>query len=416
MGAEAMASWIQRYQDVRSQTERLCEPLAPEDCVVQSMPGCSPAKWHLAHTTWFFETFVLAGLPTYSAFDPSYAFLFNSYYESVGPMHARPQRGLLSRPTLEDVRTYRRAVDEAMAEALTRGTLDEAQLGVLEVGLHHEQQHQELLLTDIKHAFFVHPFGVTYHASACANAEPVKPPPPSYTSHEGGVCYLGHAPAPTFHYDNEAPRHRVFVEPFKLGTHLVTNEMFATFVADGGYADARHWLAEGWDAVQAEHWQHPLYWRQQDNAWEQFTLGGFRRLAPQEPVCHVSYFEADACARWAGARLPTEAEWETIACTTLAHEGRMLNERQLTPRTSTDGDCQFFGDCWEWTSSSYGPYPGYTSAMGALGEYNGKFMCNQYVLRGGSCLTPVGHIRPTYRNFFHPSARWQMTGIRLATS
>jgi len=398
------------YQQVRKVSELLCQPLVIEDYGIQSMPDVSPPKWHLAHTTWFFETFVLLPhLPNYSVFHPKFGYLFNSYYEAVGERHPRPQRGLLSRPTIEEVYRYRAYVDEAMCSLLTHPDLEP----LIRLGLHHEQQHQELLLTDIKHIFAVNPLRPAY--------QPDLPLSPSVTSSQeqwldypGGLYAIGHD-QPEFAFDNESPRHQVYLQDYWLAARLVTNGEYLEFVQNGGYSKPEYWLSEGWATIRSQQWQAPLYWEQIDGAWWAMTLGGMRLVNPDEPVCHVSFYEADAYARWAGKRLPTEAEWE-VAAAQVPLQGNFLETGQLHPRPaigSTRPD-QIFGDVWEWTQSSYLPYPRYQPAAGAVGEYNGKFMCNQMVLRGGSCATAQSHIRPSYRNFFPASTRWQFSGIRLS--
>jgi ergothioneine biosynthesis protein EgtB len=407
---------------VRRRTEGLAEPLSAEDCQVQSMPDASPTKWHLAHTSWFFETFVLDGAPA----DPAFAFLFNSYYEAVGPRHPRAARGLLSRPSLDEVRRYRRQVDERMAERLARGVDDDAR-GRVVLGLAHEEQHQELILTDVKHLLGGSPLRPAYRQrdARTARGGGPAPGPLTFVRQPGGLVPIGHA-APgasgePFAFDNEAPRHEVLLRPYALAARLVTAGEYLAFIRDGGYRRPELWLSDGWAELAASGAAAPLYWRVDGDAAWLFTLDGERPLDPAEPVAHVSYYEADAYARWADARLPTEAEWEaaaTAAPPAAAAAGNFLESNALHPRAArVDGDggfTQLFGDAWEWTASAYAPYPGYRAAAGALGEYNGKFMCNQMVLRGGSCLTPRGHVRPSYRNFFSPAARWQMTGIRLA--
>jgi len=408
--------WVERFLAVRRQSEALCEPLVAEDYVVQSMPDVSPTKWHLAHTSWFFETFLLLPHATgYRAFDPHFSYLFNSYYVTVGDRHCRQNRGLLSRPTVSQVQAYRRHIDEAMVGFL-KGLGPAQQSGlmpVIELGLHHEQQHQELMLTDIKHVFWVNPMRPAYRPRKPAEAGHV--PSMRWVNFDEGTYSIGHD-GERFAFDNEAPRHRVFLESFRLASRLVTNGEFRQFVDDGGYRRAELWLSLGWAAAQQEQCTAPLYWICQDGRWLNHTLCGLRPVEDDEPVCHVSYFEADAYARWAGARLPTEAEWETASYTTPG-TGNFVENGDYHPvplRQEREGLCQMFGDVWEWTASPYVAYPGYRPAAGALGEYNGKFMCNQFVLRGGSCATPASHIRPTYRNFFPPDARWQFTGFRLA--
>jgi ergothioneine biosynthesis protein EgtB len=400
------------YREVRAATEALCAPLSPEDCAIQSMPDASPVKWHLAHTSWFFETLVLEGVPGYAAFDPSFRMLFNSYYQSLGETHPRPERGVLSRPSLDRVLAYRRHVDAGVLRLLDRGAPASA-LDVVELGLHHEQQHQELVLTDLKHAFSRNPLRPAYRERV---AEPAgRAPPLAWIRGEAGLVEIGHAGA-GFAFDNERPRHRVFVEPFEIASRPVTNGEYLDFVRDGGYARAELWLSDGFAALGTRGWRAPLYWEAGEDAHSSFTLAGMAPLRPDEPVCHVSYYEADAFARWAGARLPTEAEWECAAAQAplgghFAGSGR----RHPAPSPAAGGlPAALFGDVWEWTASAYAPYPGFRPLAGSLGEYNGKFMSSQMVLRGGSCATPERHIRRSYRNFFPPDARWQFSGIRLA--
>lgn len=408
-----------RYQRVRHQTESLCEPLKTEDYVVQSMPDVSPTKWHLAHTSWFFETFLLAAhAADYRCFHPEYAYLFNSYYVSVGERFSRPSRGLLSRPTVGEILEYRRYVDEQMLDWMSQFDANSfAQLmPLIELGINHEQQHQELMLTDIKHVFGINP----QHPAYCqpSPAARHKPPAAQWVLFDETIDWIGHGEV-SFAYDNELPRHRLLIGPFKLASRLVTNGEFRSFIEDGGYDRATLWLSDGWAVREQEQWKAPLYWKMEDEQWWHYTLGGFRPVEDSEPVCHVSYFEADAYARWAGARLPTEFEWE-IASQAVPIEGNFVESRSYHPIPLPASEPsvslhQMFGDVWEWTRSQYEPYPGYVPAPGAVGEYNGKFMCNQFVLRGGSCATPQSHIRRTYRNFFPPGARWQFTGIRLAS-
>jgi ergothioneine biosynthesis protein EgtB len=402
----------------RAQTERLAAPLSAEDCALQSMPDASPTKWHLAHTSWFFETFVLEkAIPGYVPFHPQFRMLFNSYYVAVGPRHPRPERGLLSRPALSEVLAYRRHVDEQMARIIEDGTLaDSALADIVELGIHHEQQHQELILTDLKHLLSRNPLHPAYieRAPVAARQRPLA----AWLQIPGGLRHIGHDQK-SFCFDNEAPRHRVFTDAFEIATLPVTNREYVQFMEDGGYDRAELWLAEGWDTRTAHAWSAPPYWFRAGPAWSAFTLHGAQPLGLDEPVCHVSYYEADAYARWAGARLPSETEWETLA-TGCSVEGNLLESERYHPLPVASGDsggngaAQVFGDVWEWTQSAYGPYPGYRPAAGAVGEYNGKFMVNQYVLRGGSCATPHSHIRASYRNFFPASARWQFSGIRLA--
>jgi len=410
----------QRYLSVRRFTERLCAPLETEDFVIQSMPDASPTRWHIAHTTWFFETFLLArAMPAYRPFHPQFAYLFNSYYNAVGRQHPRPQRGLLSRPTVSEIRQYRAGVDRQVTALLDNAAqLAEELRPIVEIGLQHEQQHQELMLTDIKHAFSCNPLLPTYRpADAAPDEAAAAPATLEWVGFDEGLRWIGCA-GPGFSFDNEQPRHRVFVPAFELASRPLTSAEFLEFIADGGYARPELWLSDGWATVQQQGWCAPLYWRQSDGRWEQFTLSGLRPVDPHEPLCHVSFFEADAYARWAGARLPTEAEWE-VAAEHAALAGNFVESERFHPAAAPRGQTpgrplQLFGDVWEWTASQYLPYPGFCAPAGALGEYNGKFMCNQFVLRGGSCATPGSHIRRTYRNFFPPAARWQFSGLRLA--
>ena len=394
-------------------TEELGAPLSAEDQMVQSMADCSPTKWHRAHTTWFFETFILLPhLPGYHAYDERFIFLFNSYYKQLGGHPVRAQRGLWSRPSLEEVGDYRRHVDESLTRLLGDGVPDEVER-LLELGLNHEQQHQELIVTDIKHALWMNPLRPEYCRRA-AGAPSVGTGSAGWIDFPGAVHEIGHR-GDGFCFDNETPRHSVLLRPFRLASRLVTNGEYLEFMADGGYRRPELWLSEGWDEVCAQHWEGPLYWERDGERWLQFTLAGTRAVDPAEPVCHVSYFEADAYARWAGARLPLESEWE-VAAAALTIEGNLLDERRFHPAAAREGPGlrQMFGDCWEWTASPYVGYPGYQPDPGALGEYNGKFMCNQMVLRGGSCATPRSHIRASYRNFFPPRVRWQFSSVRLA--
>src|SRR5579875_263264 len=409
-----IAKLLPAYRRVRDTTVALCATLAPEDTVAQSMPDASPAKWHLAHTTWFFEQFLLAHFdPDYRRFHDGWDFLFNSYYQTVGPMHARPQRGLLTRPTLREVIDYRAYVDDAMENLLERRGNDGELSSRLALGLNHEQQHQELLLTDIQHLFSLNPLQPVFReAPAAAAAEPVAM---AFIAGPHGIVEAGYA-GDGFCYDNELPCHRELLHPHAIANRCITNAEFRDFIDDGGYRKPALWLSEGWDTVHREGWSHPLYW---DEGMETaFTLAGRRAIEPSAPICHVSFFEADAFARWAGARLPTEFEWESMA-QDLPVEGNFADSGALRPLPASSNRSgtrmlQVFGDVWEWTASPYVGYPGYRPAAGAIGEYNGKFMCGQWVLRGGSCATPTGHVRATYRNFFHPAARWQFSGLRLA--
>lgn len=424
-------SLIDQYSEVRAVSVALARPLSPEDCQVQSMPDASPVKWHLAHTTWFFETFILAVFdPDYVVYSPAYRVLFNSYYNAVGEKHPRAARGMLSRPPLSDVLAYREHVDRAMrrlhADRMeTDSGLDE----LMRIGINHEQQHQELILTDVKHMLSCNPLAPAYLpggesdavAAGRVDARPV--PPMTWTGFQGGLVSIGHCSGAQesgdFSFDNESPRHQVFLQPYELADRLVTQGEYLAFMQDGGYERSELWLSAGWDAVAAQGWNAPMYWTNQSGAWRQFTLHGMCDLALDAPVTHISYFEADAYARWSNARLPKEAEWEHAAAQVGAPDADRDNLQEsghYAPRPAPErsGLVQIFGDGWEWTSSSYEAYPGFCIPEGAVGEYNGKFMCNQYVLRGGSCVTPASHVRATYRNFFPTDARWQFTGIRLA--
>jgi len=398
------------YRDTRSRTEKLCEPLEPEDYQLQSMPDCSPPKWHLAHTTWFFETFVLSRFEAgFRPFHPRFSFLFNSYYNAVGERWPRPARGLLSRPTVGEVYDYRHDVDGRLLALLA--SVDERALAeiapILEIGLNHEEQHQELLLTDLKHAFGLNPLRPEYSPRSVERQ--VEATPLEWQFHPGGVRWVGHD-GPAFAFDNEGPRHRVFVDSFAIASRPVNNGEYLRFIDDGGYDRPELWLSDGWAERQEAGWTAPLYWQSERSGFELFTLRGMRPLDPAEPVCHLSYYEADAFSRWAGARLPTEFEWET-AVADEEIRGDFLDSGRLHPVARERSS---YGNVWVWTASPYAAYPGYRPAAGALGEYNGKFMCNQMVLRGGSCATPARHIRPSYRNFFAPEARWQFSGLRLA--
>ncbi|EGF32950.1 hypothetical protein IMCC9480_1561 [Oxalobacteraceae bacterium IMCC9480] len=388
--AEALAA---QFAAVRARTVALAAPLSPEDACVQSMADASPAKWHLAHTTWFFETFILECFEAgFQPHHPAFRVLFNSYYNGIGEKHARAQRGLITRPSLDEVLAYRAAVDARIDALLVAPSPELATL--VRLGLQHEQQHQELLLTDLKHLLSMNPLYPVYANDGAL--PPVGCAPAGWHSVAAGIVDIGFD-GDGFCFDNERPRHRQFVEGFALATTLVSNADYLTFIDAGGYADPALWLSEGWSWVCDNALTQPLYWHRSDNGWHEFTLRGLQALDLQRPAIHLSYFEADAYARWAGARLPTEAQWECAV-------------HSAGPDRFDD----LFGACWQWTSSSYAPYPGFATADGALGEYNGKFMVNQYVLRGGSCITPVGHARATYRNFFPATARWQFSGVRLA--
>jgi ergothioneine biosynthesis protein EgtB len=404
----------ERYSQVRGRTEALAAPLSVEDMLVQSMPDASPTKWHLAHTTWFFEEFVLARFdPAHRWHDERWRFLFNSYYEAAGPRHPRPARGLLSRPSLDEVRAWRARVDERVVALIATG--EAGVLPIVLLGTHHEEQHQELILTDAKHALAANPLRPAY-AGAAATRPPRAPPALEWLSHEGGMASIGHDGA-GFAFDNEGPRHRVLAGSFLLASRAVTNAEYARFVDDGGYERPELWLSDGWATATTEGWKAPLYWERRAGGWDVFTLRGVEPLEDGAPVTHVSLYEADAYARWAGHRLPTESEWE-IAATGRAIEGNFLESGRLAASAvegrGEGGELQLFGDAWEWTASAYLPYPKFRPLAGALGEYNGKFMSGQMVLRGGSCLSPRAHLRASYRNFFPPHTRWQMTGIRLA--
>jgi len=408
MDRNAITSLAETFQGVRDTTVRLCATLSAEDTVVQSMPDTSPTKWHLAHITWFFERFVLEEfVPDYRRYNDDYHFLFNSYYFTVGQMHARPRRGLLSRPTYDEVITYRDHVDSAVRELIGQRD-DQTVAERIMLGLNHEQQHQELLLTDIKHVLSCNPLSPAMNvdlavpASASASAY-------SYTDGRSGIRPIG-AHGMGFCFDNETPRHDALLHPHQIGDRLVSNAEYREFIAAGGYTDTRLWLSDGWSVINERGWSRPLYWS--EDLQSEFTLGGMRDIDEHAPVCHVSFYEADAFARWAGARLPTEFEWEDAAAET-ATDGNLMESEYWQPVAAAESR-QFFGDVWEWTSSSYSPYPGFTPLAGSLGEYNGKFMCNQMSVRGGSCVTAADHIRASYRSFFYPDARWQFLGIRLA--
>ena len=402
---------------VRDETERRAAPLSPEDQLIQSMPDASPAKWHRAHTTWFFEQFLLGEhCPAYVPFHPDYAFLYNSYYVSAGPRYARHQRGHITRPGAEEITAYRRHVDASVVKFFQSASEDVLRrvAPLVEVGLNHEQQHQELMLTDIKHAFWMNPLRPAFRTEVPTPQNHMSAP--GWLQFEGGLYHIGFE-GEGFAFDNETPRHQVFLTAFSLATHLISNREFLAFIEDKGYQRPELWLSLGWTVVNERGWNAPLYWEHLDGSWWMMTLAGMRPIRWDEPVCHLSYFEADAFARWASARLPTEAEWE-VAATNTPVEGHFAESGRFHP-TAVDGPAsdslsQMFGEVWQWTQSSYAPYPGYQPQPGALGEYNGKFMCNQYVLRGASCATPRSHARRTYRNFFPPDARWQFLGLRVA--
>ena len=416
LAVDCRAALSERYRATRAATEALCDTLETEDYVVQSMPDVSPAKWHLAHVSWFFETFVLGRfVPSHRPYHPGYGYLFNSYYESAGARHPRPKRGLLTRPTVAETYAYRAHVDRTMldfiVEAPDSGIGDAVPL--IELGLHHEEQHQELMLTDIKHVFGCNPLRPVF--AKPIKAESGAPSGLGFIGQAGGIVGVGHG-GEGFAFDNETPRHRMLLGAYRLADRLVTNGEYLEFIVADGYRRPELWLSDGWDTVRARGWAAPLYWEQQSGGWAEFTLAGLMPLDQDAPVCYVSYYEADAYARFRAKRLPTEAEWE-VAATGAPLEGNFVESRVFHPRPAPVGDGglrQLYGDVWEWTASAYLGYPGYKPWPGAVGEYNGKFMSNQFVLRGGSCATPGRHMRPSYRNFFPPDARWQLSGIRMA--
>ncbi|TWI50974.1 ergothioneine biosynthesis protein EgtB [Pseudomonas duriflava] len=411
---------LQRFRRIRRVSEALCAPLEIEDYLIQSMPDVSPPKWHLAHVTWFFEAFVLKPfLPGYQTPDPAYDYFFNSYYETHGTPFPRAQRGLISRPTVADVYRFRAYVDEAMEALLMHLPEENAEEIVrrTELGLNHEQQHQELLLMDIKHILAQNPLHPCYRSDLATPAAAVAPVAPlRWHAYPGGVCQIG-ADGSEFAFDCETPRHRVYLEPFQLASRLVTNGEYLAFIEDQGYARSNLWLSDGFALLRKNGWQAPLYWEKVDGSWYHMTLSGLQPIDEQAPVCHVSFYEAEAYASWAGARLPSEAEWE-LAAARLQPTGNFMENDYLRPvacdMLADTSPQQMFGDVWEWTASAYRPYPGFKPLPGSLGEYNGKFMSSQMVLRGGCCATPADHIRATYRNFFYPSMRWQFAGLRLA--
>jgi len=407
--AEALSD---RYRRTRALSVALTAPLAIEDQVVQTIAEVSPTKWHLGHTTWFFERFCLADRERdYRAHDERYHYLFNSYYQTVGPMHTRPRRGLLSRPTVAETLEYRRRVDERVVDLIDSHPDDTELHFLVTLGLHHEQQHQELMLTDIKHVFFNNPLYPAYCEAKPSGVSAATAP--AFESIEGGRVEIG-ASGDAFCFDNETPRHELLLRDFAIYSRLVTNAEYAQFIADGGYAEPAHWMADGWSTIESQEWSRPLYW--DEGCEREFTLAGWRELDPAAPVAHVSFYEADAFARWAGKRLPSEAEWE-VAAVRRPVLGNFLESGHYQPQPLGAGQpCdQYFGDVWEWTASAYAPYPGFKPLAGSLGEYNGKFMCNQLVVRGGSCVTQREHIRASYRSFFYPQDRWQFLGFRLAT-
>lgn len=401
---------------VRGSSMKLVAGLAPEDMVVQSMTDASPTKWHLAHTTWFFETFILAPLGEgYRPFDPAFSYLYNSYYEAAGPRHPRPRRGMLTRPSVDEVMDYRRYVDAAMERFIAEATDDVWDIaGPLHtLGLNHEMQHQELLLTDLLHAFSGNPINPAYHGLKLSPANDGLPAL-AWQDFDGGIVAMGND-GDDFCYDCEGPRHEVMLQPYRLASRPVTNGEWLAFMADGAYSEPTLWLSDGWMTAQQEQWQAPLYWQQRDDGWHSMTLAGLQPVDEGAPVCHISYYEADAYAQWAGKRLPREGEWEAAAGGR-AVTGNLMEHGSLCPQPAKSGDglTQMYGDVWEWTQSAYSAYPGFRAPPGAVGEYNGKFMCNQMVLRGGSCVTPAAQMRASYRNFFYPHQRWQFSGLRLA--
>lgn len=415
LSAPSPATTLDQFTSVRDQTRKLAAPLSDADATVQSMPDASPAKWHLAHTTWFFERMVLSPhLPGYKEFDTSFNFLFNSYYETIGARQPRPRRGMITRPALDRVMLYREHVEDGITR-LMRHTSDPEVIALVELGCQHEQQHQELFLTDILHLFSQNPLQPAYKDPEPLAVELHSAPPASWQAFDGGIIEVGHSGG-DFHFDCEAPRHQALLQPYALSNRLVTNAEWIEFIEDDGYRQPLHWLSSGWETVKSEQWSLPFYWEKRDDTYWTMTLRGAQPVDPAAPITHISYFEADAFATWAGHRLPTEPEWENAAS---SHEvtGNFAESGRLRPKPANmqqTGLAQMFGDTWEWTRSPFTPYPGFKTDAGAVGEYNGKFMCGQFVLRGGSCVTPVDHVRATYRNFFPPDARWQFSGLRLA--
>lgn len=404
-----------KYQQVRQTSEQICQPLEIEDYVVQSMPDASPLKWHLAHTAWFFEVFILVPhLKGYKVFHPKYDYLLNSYYESLGERVAASQRGTLSRPTVAEIYRYRAYVDEAMQSLMAENIGNSELESLIILGLNHEQQHQEFLFTNIKHIFGNNPLRPVYNPNLPIPKAASIVKPLDWLDYPAQLYEIGNN-GQGFAFDNEQPRHRVYLEEYRFGSRLVTNGQYLEFIQTGGYNNPDYWLSEGWTAARSQNWQAPLYWEKIDGNWWLMTLGGMRPLNENEPVCHVSFYETDAYARWAGKRLPTEAEWE-VASANVPVRGNLLETGILhpTPATGSDSPDQLFGDVWEWTNSTHQPYPGYRLEAGIIGEYNGKLMCNRLVLRGGSCVTSQSHIRSSYRNFYSPATRWQFSGIRLA--
>ena len=417
---------LQLFLSTRQFTEELCRPLETEDYVVQTTDDVSPPKWHLAHTSWYFEAFVLLKyMPDYKIFNELFSYIFNSYYESVGDRASRPRRGTLSRPTVKEIYNYRKYVNDKMLELVEQvdDKIFPECYSLIELGINHEQQHQELLVTDIKNIFANNPIKPVYYKSDLNFDLSKKSTPAKFIDFQGGVCEIGYK-STDFSFDNERPKHKVFLDDFKLQNRLTTNSEYLEFINDGGYSNYIYWLSDGWDLVNRNNWKCPLYWEKIDNEWYTMTLNGFQRLNLTEPVCHISFYEADAYAKWAKKRLPTEAEWEVAANISKPNKvgSNLLEKKTFHPQTCMipqDPKCllsQLFGNVWEWTNSAYLPYPGYKQPVGLLGEYNGKFMSNQMILKGGSCATPQDHIRITYRNFFQPDKRWQFTGVRLASN
>ncbi len=406
-----------QFRDVRANSERLAAPLAPEDWMLQSMLEASPVKWNLAHTSWFFETFILqVHAENYKDFHPQFGYLFNSYYNQIGDMHPRPTRGLLSRPTSQEILCYRAHVNDAMETLIETAPQDvvERIAPLVAMGAAHEEQHQELLVTDLKHGFYQNPLAPSVYTDTPTD-KTGSAPAMHWREMEGGLCEIGWN-GQGFAFDNEGPRHKIYLHPFQMANRPVTNGEYITFIEEGGYDNANFWLADAWEAIKAEGWQAPLYWRKADDGWREYTLFGERLLDLEAPVAHISFYEAAAYAGWAGARLPTEFEWEAAA-SLFPIEGRFMEDgapRAPAPAPADEGLLQLYGDVWEWTASPYVAFPGFAVADGAIGEYNGKFMSGQMVLKGGSCTTPAGHIRVSYRNFFPPAARWQYSGFRLA--
>ena len=412
------AAIIEQFRKVRSASETLAEPLTPEDWMLQSMPDASPVKWNLAHTSWFFETFILSRYAAdYTVFHPKFGYLFNSYYNQVGKMHPRPERGMLSRPTAQEILDFRAHVNEEIVRLVREGAdaVIEEIAPLMALGLAHEEQHQELLLTDLKHGLYQNPLLPGVYDDAGADKKPAASAPLRWERMEGGLCEIGWN-GEGFAFDNEGPRHKVYLHPFELANRAVTNADYLAFMEDGGYENPNYWLSDAWDAVRAEKWRAPLYWRKVGDGWREFTLFGERAINPHAPVCHVSYYEAAAYAAWAEARLPTEFEWEAAASLFRLNGNFLKAARPAAPAPAAGDErlLQLYGDVWEWTASPYVAYPCYAPPGGAIGEYNGKFMSGQMVLKGGSCATPEGHMRVSYRNFFPPGARWQFSGFRLA--